>query len=109
MLRKIERVSEAIRANPLARRLREELGPRLRSALFSLQMIFYRVRSRAFRSCASRMKDGIFPQFLARAAHGRSKAGPHPRSRCAGLQVPAVCESDVGAILARVTAPVRQW
>jgi len=45
VLLEIERVAEAIGRNPLARRLREELGPGLRSALVSPHTIFYRVRS----------------------------------------------------------------
>jgi plasmid stabilization system protein ParE len=45
ILREIERVVEAIGRNPLARRLREELGPGLRSALISPHTIFYRARS----------------------------------------------------------------
>jgi hypothetical protein len=44
ILREIERVSEAIRANPLARPLREELGPGLRSAIVFPHAIFCRVR-----------------------------------------------------------------
>ena len=44
VLRDIERVEEAIRRNPLARRVRDELGAGLRSALVSPYTIFYRVQ-----------------------------------------------------------------
>ena len=44
VLRDIERAEEAIRRNPLARRVRSELGAGLRSALVSPYTIFYRVR-----------------------------------------------------------------
>jgi len=44
VLREVERAGEAIRRNPLARRVRDELGPGLRSALVSPYTIFNRVQ-----------------------------------------------------------------
>jgi plasmid stabilization system protein ParE len=75
ILREIERVAAGVGRNPLARRLREELGPGLRSALVSPHTIFYGFEVGRFRSCASCTSGGIFPPFLPGAAHGRSRAG----------------------------------
>src|SRR5260370_37172737 len=46
ILRGIERASEAIGKNPLARRARDDLMAGLRAALVSPHTIFYRVRGR---------------------------------------------------------------
>src|ERR1700686_4010220 len=46
ILRGIERAGEAIGRNPLARRTRDDLIPRLRSALVSPHTIFFRVHDR---------------------------------------------------------------
>jgi plasmid stabilization system protein ParE len=74
ILREIEQVADAIGRNPLARRLREELGPGLRSALVSPHIIFTGFGVGRFRSCASCTKGGIFPRFLPSAGDGRNRA-----------------------------------
>ncbi len=66
ILRGIERASEAIGKNPLARRARDDLMAGLRSALVSPHTIFYRVRSRDVEVVRVLHERRDFPAALAR-------------------------------------------
>jgi toxin ParE1/3/4 len=66
ILREIERVADAIGRNPLARRLRKELGLGLRSALVSPHTIFYRTLGAEVQIVRVLHERRDFPAVLAR-------------------------------------------
>jgi toxin ParE1/3/4 len=71
MLRGIERASEAIARNPLARRTRDDLMPGLRSALVSPHTIFFRIQGANIEIVRVLHGRRDFPALFGRRANPR--------------------------------------